>query len=173
MCSRWYFKPTYSESMAILDFEKSLLLHIVNKLSSSYYMSGLIFFPVIRTISFFTSQNNNYNSWKKPHKICTQYHDCPLNITRTFNNEVLQFLKQFHKFFCNFYTQLVGQKKPGKKLEKSYSKSISRKILLAEKDNQFFLIFLAYYSQYLLKNFKKIREIASYHEFLFQQPPNG
>ena len=78
-----------------------------------------------------------------------------MTITRTFNNEVLQFLKQFHKFFCNFYTQLVGQKKPGKKLEKSYSKSISRKILLAEKDNQFFIIFLAYYSQYLLKNFKK------------------
>ena len=78
-----------------------------------------------------------------------------MTVPSIFNNEVLQFLKQFHKFFCNFYTQLVGQKKPGKKLEKSYSTSISRKILLAEKDYQFFLIFLAYYPQYLLKNLKK------------------
>ena len=150
MCSRGYFKPTYSESMAILDFEKSLLLHIINKLSSSYYMSGLIFFPVIRTISFFTSQNNNYNSWNKPHKICTQYHDCPLNITRTFNNEVLQFLKLFHTFFCNFYTQLVGQKK---KLEKSYSINQFHERFYLLKGYSIFLIFLAHYPHYLLKIF--------------------
>ena len=64
MCSRGYFKPTYSESMATLDFKKSLLLHIVNKLSSSYY-EWLNFFPGDKNDIFFYVSKQQLQQLKK------------------------------------------------------------------------------------------------------------